>query len=170
MKRIIDLKDKKFGNLIALAPTDKRDYKGSIIWTCKCNCGCQVEVVSNDLLRGQTKSCGCLRKNKMKTIQKTILKDQTSPTVLNSICAGTYPVHSNTGFIGVHRDNKGRFEASITFKKKRIRLGRFATLEEAIKARKTAEKELFKTYLEELKGIGYILPKVCITDNSTVKK
>ena len=34
-------------------------------WLCKCKCGNQVVVVGTSLINGQTKSCGCLRKNKI---------------------------------------------------------------------------------------------------------
>lgn len=30
-------------------------------WVCKCDCGNSCQVVSNALVRGKTKSCGCLR-------------------------------------------------------------------------------------------------------------
>ena len=35
----VDLRDQPFGRLTALYPTDKRDYKGSVIWHCSCECG-----------------------------------------------------------------------------------------------------------------------------------
>lgn len=34
-------------------------------WLCQCECGNQVSVVGTSLINGTTKSCGCLRKNKI---------------------------------------------------------------------------------------------------------
>ncbi len=56
-----NIKNIRFGRLIAIEPTHKR--KGSnIIWKCKCDCGCYKEVPINYLTLGYTKSCGCLQK------------------------------------------------------------------------------------------------------------
>jgi hypothetical protein len=58
-----DLTGQKFGRLTALEPTDKR--KGtSVVWQCECECGNICEVRSTSLTTGNTKSCGCLKKEK----------------------------------------------------------------------------------------------------------
>ena len=57
----VDLTNKKFGNLIALEPTQNRDSIGSIIWKCKCNCGNKVLVSARCLTQHNTTSCGCLK-------------------------------------------------------------------------------------------------------------
>lgn len=40
---------------------------GNCLWLCQCDCGRQLTVLSNNLSRGYTKSCGCLRHNRLKT-------------------------------------------------------------------------------------------------------
>lgn len=58
MKNITGL---RFGKLVAIEPTEKRDYKGVVYWRCKCDCGNET-IVNGSLLRcGGTKSCGCLK-------------------------------------------------------------------------------------------------------------
>lgn len=59
-----NLTGQKFGKLTALYPTDKRSKQKYIIWHCKCDCGNECDVISNNLIKGQTKSCGCLIKEK----------------------------------------------------------------------------------------------------------
>lgn len=55
-----DLTGQKFGRLIALEPTSKKE-NGSIIWKCECqNDGNITYVQSHLLLNGSVKSCGCL--------------------------------------------------------------------------------------------------------------
>ena len=61
-KRIADITGQRFGRLIALHPTENRSG-GSVVWHCQCDCGKTVDVPSNRLIRGNTKSCGCLRKD-----------------------------------------------------------------------------------------------------------
>ena len=50
-----------FGKLKVLYPTNKR-IDGKVIWTCKCECGNIAEVMSSNLTRGNTLSCGCFQK------------------------------------------------------------------------------------------------------------
>lgn len=48
---------------------------------------------------------------------------------------------SNTGFRGVHKEDNGKFQAYIGIDKKKVVLGRFDSLDEAIQARKEAEEK-----------------------------
>ena len=59
-----DLTSKKFGRLLVLS-FDKRENKVSY-WTCQCECGNIKSINGYHLSRGETKSCGCLKKNKGK--------------------------------------------------------------------------------------------------------
>lgn len=52
-----------FGRLTAIKPAEKNKH-GRWMWLCKCSCGNEKIVSSNALLRGYTKSCGCLDKEK----------------------------------------------------------------------------------------------------------
>lgn len=56
-----DLSGKTFGRLLVIAKTDER--KGSsIVWKCQCSCGKTCYKSSQHLVRGLTRSCGCLKK------------------------------------------------------------------------------------------------------------
>lgn len=52
--------NERFGKLVVLSSTDKRRHR-NIFYSCKCDCGINVDVVGTSLRSGQTKSCGCLR-------------------------------------------------------------------------------------------------------------
>jgi hypothetical protein len=54
------LTGKKFGKLTAIKIVG-RSNAGKMIWLCECECGNQTKVVSNSLVSGKTKSCGCSR-------------------------------------------------------------------------------------------------------------
>lgn len=62
-KKFKDLTGMSFGRLIAIAPTDQRVDR-NVVWECLCKCGNQVFVSARNLTRGDTKSCGCISKEK----------------------------------------------------------------------------------------------------------
>ena len=57
---------KRFGRLVVLSllgkTTARPGRRSRIIWTCRCDCGNRSLVEHWQLLRGKTKSCGCLRR------------------------------------------------------------------------------------------------------------
>ncbi len=66
-----NIKNKRFGRLIVLEKLPERTKSRSIRWLCKCDCGNIRSVFSSNLLRGYTRSCGCLNK------ELTILRSTT---------------------------------------------------------------------------------------------
>jgi hypothetical protein len=61
-----DLTKEKFGRLQPLHPTRHNDKH--LFWLCRCDCGNLIESIVTNLCRGNTKSCGCLRKDVSKAI------------------------------------------------------------------------------------------------------
>lgn len=57
----MDLSGQRFGKLTAIEPTGARTAHRSVVWRCVCDCGNEVEVGSNTLVTGNTRSCGCIR-------------------------------------------------------------------------------------------------------------
>ena len=57
-----DLTGQRFGRLLVLYDSGKRDRNYHKFWMCKCDCGSLKLVSSTHLKSGHTKSCGCLRK------------------------------------------------------------------------------------------------------------
>lgn len=55
-KSAIDITGQRFGKLVALKPTDKRDC-GSIVWECQCDCGNLYYTSVSDLNYLHTLSC-----------------------------------------------------------------------------------------------------------------
>lgn len=148
----IDLTGKQFGKLTVIEKSNKKGKSRKIIWRCICDCGNEdVYVQSDKLLSGESKSCGCLRKEAGKFVQeynnKYLKKDDIFVPLLNS----KLRVDNTSGIKGVSvvkRKNAIKYQARIGLKNKSIHLGTFDTLEEAIKARKDAEEKYFKPYLE----------------------
>lgn len=59
-----DLTGQRFGRLIVLGRDGKNEHR-AIKWKCQCDCGNQISTLSQSLLSGHTKSCGCLHKDIM---------------------------------------------------------------------------------------------------------
>jgi hypothetical protein len=59
---MLDLTFETFGRLWALNPVEKRTKKGLVQWLCLCECGNNTVVPTTSLTDGNTRSCGCLRK------------------------------------------------------------------------------------------------------------
>lgn len=77
MSKLIDLTGQKFNKLTVLSRDTERKAKGSSYWICRCDCGKIKSVKSSSLRRGEIKSCGCLRDEKIKKIGLSNLKDLT---------------------------------------------------------------------------------------------
>ena len=61
-----DLVGKVFGYWTVLGLSENQDNTyGDTRWTCKCRCGAIKDVLGNPLLRGDSKSCGCYKHNRL---------------------------------------------------------------------------------------------------------
>ena len=62
--RFIDITGQRFGRLIAVKPVG-RNTGGNIKWECKCDCGNTKIILATSLKSGYTKSCGCLKRDRL---------------------------------------------------------------------------------------------------------
>ena len=68
-KNFIDLTGQKIGRLTFLEYVG-RDEQGNARWKVRCDCGTQYVVNSHNVRHGSTRSCGCLRIEKLKARHK----------------------------------------------------------------------------------------------------
>lgn len=54
-----NLEGMRFGNLTAIKRIGRKN--NSAVWLCRCDCGKEIECYQNNLQRGTSTSCGCLR-------------------------------------------------------------------------------------------------------------
>lgn len=101
----------------------------------------------NALTTGNTKSCGCYKIEKL----KSLYQDGTAPCKLSE---SKNPRKSNkSGTTGVWYDStRGLWTAEIMFRNKKYMIGRYSEKVDAVEARKKAEERLFGEYLEEIKS------------------
>jgi ribosomal protein L13 len=57
---MIDLTGKRFGKLTVVGSAEN-NKDGKICFKCICDCGKEITVIKQHLLKGNTKSCGCLK-------------------------------------------------------------------------------------------------------------
>ncbi len=77
----VDLTNKKFHRLTALYSTGEIKRR-SLVWHCICECGSELDVTRENLQKGHTKSCGCLRKDKAGLNAKRLRYGEASFNVL----------------------------------------------------------------------------------------
>jgi len=152
-----ELKGKKFGRLTVLTKTDERRH-GKVQWLCLCECGTTILAATCNLVKNETKSCGCYQREQSRRnvigIYKGNIKDGTN---IKRIQSNKLPKHNTSGHVGVTwNSTRNRWTSRIMFQGKSYTLGYFDNKEEAIKARKEAEEKYFKTYLE---SNGYLKDK-----------
>lgn len=58
-----DLTGMRFGRLTALYLLPERNSYKDVMWHCVCDCGKECNATANNLRRGNTASCGCIRRD-----------------------------------------------------------------------------------------------------------
>ena len=140
-----DITGQRFGKLTAINKAIRANTKNSYYY-CKCDCGNELEIARTSLVSGRTTSCGCIKQRlwQNETRHKAGFVDNTCVTALKSKLS-----KSNTsGTKGVTWD-KARLKwlAQIGFKGKVYNLGRYENIEDAVRARQTAEEEMHGEFL-----------------------
>jgi len=63
--RFIDMSGQKFNRLLVTTLSEERTKSGGLMWNCICDCGNSVRVSAHDIRSEHTKSCGCLKTDKL---------------------------------------------------------------------------------------------------------
>lgn len=144
-KNIKDITNQRFGRLVALYPTDKRDYKSSVYWHCRCDCGKELDITHDSLVYGNYKSCGCLKDEHTQNIHQYLhIMDGTCVEWL----AHRKSRNDNTsGFRGVYKVKNG-YKVMIGFKGKKYYVGKYKSFDEAVKERMRVEEIIHEGFIE----------------------
>ena len=73
MRTPVDLTGRRFGRLTVI----RKEGPGACWqqqWLCRCDCGNEVVVFRSNLASGHTRSCGCIRRERMSNLHKTETK------------------------------------------------------------------------------------------------
>ncbi len=139
-RKKIDLTGQRFGKLTVVRPAENIGTRTA--WVCRCDCGRESVVKTHYLRSGHTASCGC--------VTGLTYVDGTCVEILR---AKTVRRNNTSGVPGVDwRASRRLWRASICFKGKRYYLGSYARFEDAVEARKQAERELHDKFVSEFAG------------------
>jgi len=151
-KNSIDLTGKRFGKLLVIGRSDKKHAtQEKTVWHCKCDCGKEIDVLSTYLTMGGVKSCGCHRRERTKGLREHNERNFRKDGVMTSLLKSKLRADNTTGHKGVTFSRARRkYVAQISIKGKRIYLGEYEKIEDAIEARKKGEEKYFQPYLDKL--------------------
>ena len=146
-RSIRNVQGQTFGNLTAVCPTNYRVKKGGVIWACQCTCKEITYVAVDNLLSGNTKSCGCLRDENRAPLSESLhFVDGTCVEVIEK---RKHRSDNKSGFRGVQKIRDDRFRVTIGFKGKNHHIGYFSNLADAIKARLEAEEKYYHPFIQD---------------------
>lgn len=153
---VIDLTGKKFGRLTVIKFGGLDKYKNAL-WSCLCDCGNEIVVNGSSLRNELTKSCGCLKlEMNAADMPERRKKDIVDGTSLGKIKSTNIQRNNTSGHKGVSKHSQmDKWVANISFQGERIYLGLFDDLNDAIEARKKAEKIYFQPVIKK-----YSKPKI----------
>lgn len=105
-KNFKDITNQRFGELLAIKPTKYRSGS-NIIWECQCRCGNICYISNNNLLKGTTKSCGCMNMSIGEDIIINILKENNIPFVTQKTFENCrFPYSNRKARFDFYIDNK----------------------------------------------------------------
>ena len=148
-----DLTGRVFGELTVLGRSDKRGPRGARttpMWECRCSCG-EITYKATDTLTNPDKSMcrRCAELHNAAAARKE--SGFVEGTQIGKLRMDDKPVDSVTGVRGVTYDGrKNLYRAQLIFQGKRHYLGSYRNLEDAVKARKRAEEDIFAPFLDSL--------------------
>ena len=99
MAQLKDISGQVFGRLTALEATQERSGH-QVKWRCVCSCGTYKTVSSLSLRRGTTKSCGCIKRERMSC---------------RGVDSPTYKTGKSTTEEGYIKCSQGYIEANFSF-------------------------------------------------------
>lgn len=144
-KRGTGIIGKRFGKLFVESRIEETDK-----YNCICDCGNTVIRSYKSLMQyaSRIRMCDdCANEIRIASIKRNVFIDGTQPS---KIQLDKMPTKANkSGVVGVNWDkSRGKWQASIRFKGHKYNLGRYEFIQDAIDARKEAEKRIFGEFLE----------------------
>ena len=133
-----DLTGQRIGKLTVIERSDKYGSRGkrqTKLWKCRCDCGAITYKATDTLTNLNIRARGSL--------------GFTGGTQITKIKNRTVASDNSSGVRGVYLDRKtGKYRARLRFRGKLYDLGSYIQLEDAIKARRRGEEEIFDKFLE----------------------
>lgn len=151
-KKYDDLTGRTFGRLVVLGLSDKRGSRGKrtiALWECRCECGA-ITYKARDTLKNPDISMCAACAAKYASAKARQAAGFVGGTQIPKIMDMTPTAANTSGVRGVvYEKSINKWRARLYFKGKYMSFGTFSKFEDAVAARKVAEKEYFGKFLEE---------------------
>ena len=144
---------RRFGKLEVIGRSDKRGSRGARtvpLWECRCDCGNITYKATDTLTNPELSMCNdCVGKyagQKMREKAGYVDGTQISRIPSNNLIAT-----NTSGVRGVYWDRRsGKWRARLRFKRKIYNFGSYVNFDDAVKARKAAEQQIYGEFLDQL--------------------
>jgi len=152
-KKSPDLTGRVFGKLTVLGRSNKRSPRGERTcptWECRCECGAITYKATDTLTNPDTSMCqACAAEYAITQARASLgFVNGTQITKINNHLEESKNL---SGVRGVYLDSKtGKYRARLRFRGKSYDFGSYTLLEDAAKARRRGEEEIFDTFLASL--------------------
>lgn len=150
-KKSRDLTGQRIGRLTVLERSDRYTTRGSRkirLWKCICDCGAITYKATDTLTNPDISMCKACSGN-FGAEKARENAGFAGGTQLSKIKVESGRSDNVSGVRGVYYDSKrDKYRARLKFQRKYYNLGYFNNLEDAVKARKRAEEEIFGKFLE----------------------
>ena len=146
-----DLTGQQIGKLPVLRRSDRYGTRGNRrrqLWECQCDCGAITYKATDTLTNPALSMCQtCAGEYSITKARENLgFEDGTQITKIQN---RTETSENLSGVRGIYLDRKtGRYRARLKFRGVLYNLGSYRSLEDAVKARRRGEEEIFDAYLE----------------------
>ncbi len=148
-----DLTGQRIGKLTVIGRSDKYGSRGKRqmqLWECRCDCGAITYRATDTLTNPDISMCQDCAAEYAITKARANLGFE-GGTQITKIKNRVETSENLSGIRGVYMDRKtGKYRARLKFQGKQYDLGSYALLEDAIKARRRGEEEIFDAFLSRI--------------------
>lgn len=150
-----DLSGQHFGKLAVICRSDKRGSRGARtvpLWECRCECG-EICYKATDALKNAALSMCSACAGRYAGQKMREGAGYVDGTQISRIKSDKLISTNTSGCRGVYFDKRtGLWRARLKFKGKLMNFGSYRSFQDAVNARKAAEREYFGEYLPDAQG------------------
>ena len=145
---------RRFGKLEVIGRSDKRGSRGARtvpLWECRSECGAICYKATDTLTNPDLSMCNdCV--GKYATAKMREKAGFVDGTQISRITSDKLIATNTSGARGVYLERKtGKWRARLRFKGKTYNFGTYANFDDAVKARKEAEQQIYGEFLNQIK-------------------
>ena len=151
-----DLTGQRIGKLTVIGRSDKYGSRGkrqTQLWECVCECGAITYKATDTLTNPDISMCqNCAAEYAITRARANLGFEE--GTQITKIKNRVETSENLSGIRGVYMDRKtGKYRARLKFQGKQYDLGSYTHLEDAIKARRRGEEEIFDAFLSRIPSL-----------------